>query len=172
MKVESSVAQSCLTLCNPMDCSLPGSSVHRILQVRILEWVAISFSRGSSQPRDQTRVSHIVGRCFTIWATREISILEWAAFPFSRGSSQPRDRTQVSRFAGRFFTSWATQEGLKSRTCYFWYIWTFSMLFCFFVYHFSLYFPISLSLWMHRVFFITLLFKDTLVWILFVFINY
>ena len=49
---ESLVAQSCPTLCDPTDCSLPGSSVHGILQVRILEWVAISFSRGSSRPRD------------------------------------------------------------------------------------------------------------------------
>ena len=49
---ESEVAQSCLTLCDPVDCSPPGSSVHRILQARILEWVAISFSRGPSQPRD------------------------------------------------------------------------------------------------------------------------
>ena len=48
---ESEVAQSCLTLCDPMDCSLPGSSLHGILQAKILEWVAISFSRGSSQPR-------------------------------------------------------------------------------------------------------------------------
>ena len=46
------VSQSCPTLCNPMDCSLPGSSIHGILQARILEWIAISFSRGSSQPRD------------------------------------------------------------------------------------------------------------------------
>ena len=46
------VAQLCLTLCDPMDCSLPGSSVHRISQTRLLEWVAIAFSRGSSQPRD------------------------------------------------------------------------------------------------------------------------
>ena len=51
------VAKSCLTLCNPMDCSLPGSSVHGISQSRILEWVAISFSRGSSQLRDGTSVS-------------------------------------------------------------------------------------------------------------------
>ena len=58
-------------LCDPMDCSLPGSSVHGILQARILEWVAISFSRGSSQPRDQTRISCIAGRFFTVWATRE-----------------------------------------------------------------------------------------------------
>ena len=55
-----------------MDCSPPGSSVHGILQARILEWVSISFSRRSSQPRDWTRVSRIVGRCFTIWATREV----------------------------------------------------------------------------------------------------
>ena len=49
----------------------PGSSVHGILQASILEWVAISYSTGSSQPRDQTQVSCIVGRFFTIWATRE-----------------------------------------------------------------------------------------------------
>ena len=67
----SEVAQSCPTLCDPMDCSLPGSSVPGILQARVLEWVAISFSRRSSQPRDGTRVSHIAGRRFTIWATRE-----------------------------------------------------------------------------------------------------
>ena len=53
-------------LCDPMDCSLPGSSVHGIFQARILEWVATSFSRRSSQPRDRTQVSHVVGRCFTI----------------------------------------------------------------------------------------------------------
>ena len=59
------VAKSCPTLCDPTDCSPPGSSIHGILQVRILEWVAISSSRGSSRPRDQTRVSCIsctVGR--------------------------------------------------------------------------------------------------------------
>ena len=67
---KSEVAQSCLTLCNPVDCSLPGFSVHGILQARTLEWVAISFSRGSSPPRDQTRVSRIGGRRFNLWATR------------------------------------------------------------------------------------------------------
>jgi len=65
------VAQSCPTLCNPMDSSQPSSSVHGIFQTRILEWVAISFSRGSCRPRDRTRVSRIVGRRFTVWATRE-----------------------------------------------------------------------------------------------------
>ena len=62
------VTQSCLTLCNPVDYSPPGSSIHGILQARILEWVAISFSRGSSQLGDRTRVSCIVGRCFNHWA--------------------------------------------------------------------------------------------------------
>ena len=57
-----------LTLCDPIDYSPPGASVHRILQARILEWVAIPFSRGSSQPRDGAQVSHIAGRFFTIWA--------------------------------------------------------------------------------------------------------
>ena len=61
---KSEVAQSCLTLCDPRDCSLPGSSVHGIFQARVLEWVAISFSRGSSQPRDWALASHIAGKCF------------------------------------------------------------------------------------------------------------
>ena len=69
---ESEVAQSCPTLCNHMDCSLPGSSVHGIFQAIVLEWIAISFSRGSSQPRDRTRVSHTVDRRFTVWTTREV----------------------------------------------------------------------------------------------------
>ena len=68
---DSEVAQPCPTLCDPMDSNLPGSVVHGIFQARKLEWAAISFFRGSSQPRDWTRVSHIAGRCFTIWATRE-----------------------------------------------------------------------------------------------------
>ena len=65
------VAQSCLTLCNPMDCSPPGSFVQEIFQARMLDWVAVSFSRGSSQLRHQTRVSFISGRVFTDWATKE-----------------------------------------------------------------------------------------------------
>ena len=64
-------AQSCPTLSHPVDCSLPGSSIQGILQARILEWVAISFSRGSSRPRDRTQVSRIGGRRFNLWATRE-----------------------------------------------------------------------------------------------------
>ena len=80
---ESEVAQSCPTFCDPMDWSLPGSSVHRIFQAIVLEWIAISFSRGSSQPRDQTRVSHIVDRRFTIWATREAFGSSYCYFIFS-----------------------------------------------------------------------------------------
>ena len=60
------VTQSCLTLCDPM-----AYTVHGILQVRILEWVAFPFSKGSSQPRDWTQVSHIAGEFFTSWVTRE-----------------------------------------------------------------------------------------------------
>ena len=69
-------------LCDPMDYSLPGS-IHEIFQARILEWVAISFSRGSSQSRDQTQVFHIAGRCFTVWATtlsqRSYIEIQWYA---------------------------------------------------------------------------------------------
>ena len=61
----------CMTLCGPVVCSPAGSSVHGILQARILEWVAMPFSRGSSPPRDQTRASCVAGRFFTIWATME-----------------------------------------------------------------------------------------------------
>ena len=68
------VAQSCPTLCDPTDCSPPGSSVHGILQARMLEWVAILFSRGPSWPRDQTQVSLIAGRFFTIGATGKLQV--------------------------------------------------------------------------------------------------
>ena len=68
----SEVAHLCLTLYNPVDCSLPGSSIHGIFQTRLLEWVAISFSSGYSQSRDRTWVFRIVGRRFTIWATRKV----------------------------------------------------------------------------------------------------
>ena len=65
--------QESSTLCNSVDCSPPGSSVHGILQARILEWVAISFSRGSSQPRYRTHVSLIAGRRFNLSATSQIT---------------------------------------------------------------------------------------------------
>ena len=70
------ITQLCTTLCDPMDCSPPGSSVHGILQARIPEWVAIPFSRGSSQPRDQTQILCTAGGFFTTWATINLGILE------------------------------------------------------------------------------------------------
>ena len=70
-----SVPQSCLALWDPLDSSPPGSSVHGILQARTLEWVAIPFSRRSSPPKDQTHVSCIAGRFFTVWATRGFKML-------------------------------------------------------------------------------------------------
>ena len=75
--------QSCLTLCNPTDYKPPGSSVHGILQARILEWVAMPFPGGSSWPRDQIRVYHIAGRFFTIWATKEAPYFRWTGLIYS-----------------------------------------------------------------------------------------
>ena len=89
VKSESEVAQLCLTLSDPMDCSLPGSSVHGIFQARVLEWDAIAFFDTMD---------------YTLPGIPQDRILEWVAFPVSRGSSQPRDRTQVTCIAGRFFT--------------------------------------------------------------------
>ena len=80
MKVKVLVTQSCLTLCESMDCSLPGSSVHGILQARLLEWVAILFSRGSSWPKDWMRVSRIAGRFFSVWATKPKPGLPFSPF--------------------------------------------------------------------------------------------
>ena len=71
-KSESKAAQSCPSLCDPMAYSLPDFSVYRIFQARIMEWVTISFSRRSSLPRDWTYIFRIIGRHFTIWATREV----------------------------------------------------------------------------------------------------
>ena len=74
MKVCVLVTQLCPTLYDPMGCSPPVSSVHGIFQARILEWVAIPFSRGSSRLGDWKPVSYIAGRFFTIWATREVPL--------------------------------------------------------------------------------------------------
>ena len=106
--------QSRPALCNPMDCSPPGSSVHGILWATVLEWVTISFSRGSSWPRDRICVS-CIGRQILCYLSHLGSprILEWVAYPFSRGSSQPRNQTRVSCIAGGYFTSWATRGSCK-----------------------------------------------------------
>ena len=99
------IAQSCPTLCDPVDCSLPGSSVHGIFQAIVLEWIAISFSSGSSQPRDWTQVSCIVVRRFTIWATREVdwgnSLLR-SSLTFSLLSQKPQTWGLSRRTGGRW----------------------------------------------------------------------
>ena len=69
--------QSCLTLCDPVDCSPPSFSTHGIFQARVLEWVAIPFSRGSSPPRDQTQIFWTAGRCVIVWATQAHVQREW-----------------------------------------------------------------------------------------------
>ena len=121
--------------CRPMECSLPSFSVHGISQTRILEWVAISFSRGISQPSDRNPISWLASGFFTpeppvkvkaqvtqsyptlcesidytIYGILQAKILEWVAFLTSRGCYQPTDGTQVSHIAGRFFIRWATRE--------------------------------------------------------------
>ena len=89
-KSETIVTELCPTLCSPMDCNLPDSSVHEILQARILKWVALPFSRRSFQPRDGTQVSHNADRFFffSIWATRDLSGLQqWAIYSVYRVGS-------------------------------------------------------------------------------------
>ena len=75
-------------LCDPTDCSLSGSSVYGIFQARGREWIAISFSRGSSRPRNWTQVSRIAGRLFTVWATREASSKEGSKILDQRATPQ------------------------------------------------------------------------------------
>ena len=117
------VAQLFLTLCNAMDCRLPGSSVHGDAPGKNtgVGSVAISFSRGSSQPRDRTQVSHTAGGFFTVWATREAQdYSRQGAYPFSRGSSRPRNRTGISCIKGVFSTGWATRDTqIYTYTCVF-----------------------------------------------------
>ena len=76
------VTQSCLTFGDPVECSSPGSSVHGILKRRTVEWVAISYSRGSSWPRDGAWVFCLAGRFFTLWATRDVELqIPWRKLP-------------------------------------------------------------------------------------------
>ena len=96
--------QACLILFDFMDCSPPGSSAHGILQPRILQWVGIPFARGSSQPRDQTQVSHIAGRFFTFWAIRE-ALIELHLLPIT---------LLVRDLQTRFLQLWALCHKLSS----------------------------------------------------------
>ena len=97
-----SVAQSCLTLCDL--CSLPGWSVHGGSQARILEWVSMPSSKGSSQPRVNSGLPHCRQILHCLSHQGSPRTLELVTYPFSRGSFQPRNRTGVSCIAGRFFT--------------------------------------------------------------------
>ena len=98
----SEVVQSCPTLCHPVDCSPPGFSVHGILQARILEWVTISFSRGS-RPWDQTRISHIGGRHFNLWATREAFSYSVPKIKISDSSTATKSFCHFSSAVHHFF---------------------------------------------------------------------
>ena len=107
------VTQSCLTLCDPMDCSPPGSSVHGILQARIRGWVAIFFSRVSSWFKDQTHVSCMSGRFFTLWATREA----WQTHKHGlQGNLAISENSEgwLARVDQRWFMEW----GLAGVECY------------------------------------------------------
>ena len=117
------LVQSCPNLCDPRDCSPPGPSVRGILQARILEWVAIPFSRGSSWPRVRTWVSCITGRFFTVCATREahhgtpqispfnkgIIVLDWGPF-LTASSAKPLFPNQVP-FTDAWVRAGASLEG-------------------------------------------------------------
>ena len=108
----SEVTQSCLTLCDSTDYSSPGSSLHGIFQARVLEWVATSFSRGYSWSRDQTWVSHIVGRRFTIWATREAltttskRFMEYITHPSNERDSYHEIRNITRCIVGYWWVKW------------------------------------------------------------------
>ena len=121
------VCPQSLSLCDPMNRSLPGSSVHGIFQARILEWVAfpspgclLHWQMDSLPLRNLGRWNEVkvTQLCptlcnsvdYTVHGSLQARILEWVAFSFSRGSSQPRDQTRVSHTAGRFFTIWATRK--------------------------------------------------------------
>ena len=111
--------QSCLTLCNPIDGSPPGSAIPGILQARILKWVAIPFSRGSSQLRDQTQVSCIAGRFSTVWATREAFKLHFPFLPKSRTvfllwSCGSLEVYSLERVKQGLWTRWVQEEASGS----------------------------------------------------------
>ena len=113
----SEVPQSCPTLCDPMNCSLPGSSILGILQARILEWVAISFSRGTFQPRDRTQVSHIVGRYFNLWATRVITCAMGTYKGWEEWALGHQRNSWILGLRGRIIFEKAEEGGLSRREC-------------------------------------------------------
>ena len=100
-KVKVLFTQLCLTLCDPIEYSPPDSSDHGTLQEIILNWVAISFSRGSSRPGYQTQVSCIVGRIFTIWVTRRLAL--WAQNVIMYPYKEERRRTFDTEEGGQYY---------------------------------------------------------------------
>ena len=104
------VAQSCPTLCNPVDSSPPSSSVHGILCARILEWVTMPSSMDLPNPGIEPGIPHCSWILYHLSHQGSPRILERVPCPFHRGTSLPRNWTSVSCIAGRFFTSWATRE--------------------------------------------------------------
>ena len=104
------VTQLRLTLCDPVDCSPPASSVHGILQARILEWVAMPSSRGSSQPRVEPRSLAVQEDSLPSEPPGNPKNTRVGSYPFSRGTYQAKNQTRVSCIAGRLFTSSATRE--------------------------------------------------------------
>ena len=129
----SEVVLSCLTLCDPMDCSPPGSSVHAAFQARILEWACHILLQGIFWTRglnlhiscvschwqvDSLPLHHLGSQVIKALSAFQARTLEWVAIPFSRGSFCPRRQTQVYCIAGRFFTIWATSV-LPSLSCLF-----------------------------------------------------
>ena len=91
------VTQLCLTLCNPKDCSLPGSSLHGILQARILEWVTMPSTRGSSQAMYRTQVSPIAGRFFTVWATYHSGLIRYTVLKGKKKSTTKNPSVFISK---------------------------------------------------------------------------
>ena len=101
--------QSCLTLCNPMD-----YTVHGILQARILEWVAVPFSKGSSQPRDRTRVSHIADGFFASWATREAHV---CVYVYSKISTRECWMSEWINWINQLTNGQSFRHNLEDGTC-------------------------------------------------------
>ena len=97
-------AQLCPTLCDPMDCSPPDSSVHGIFQARILEWESLSKVKVAQMCSTLCDPMECSPPGSSVHGILQATILGWVAMPSSRGSSKPRDRPEVSCIAGRFFT--------------------------------------------------------------------
>ena len=112
------VIQLCVTLCNPKDCSPPGTSVCEDSPGKNTEWVAMPSSSESSQSRIEPRSPTLQADSLPSEPSGKPKNTEWVAYPFSRGSSQPRNQSRVSCIADGFFTSWATREAQGQSSCY------------------------------------------------------